>query len=76
MNLKEAQEFLEKEISSLEQGIYTFEMVVRPRYDADKQILRNMKDQHVRLLSLIERVNNKEEITQKDIYDAVPSALR
>lgn len=76
MNLKEAQKFLEKEISVLEQGVYTFENIARPRYEADKTILRGMKDQHVKLMTLIEKVNAGAEVTQQEVHEAVPAPFR
>lgn len=76
MNLKKAQQLMEKEIESLEQGTYIFETVAKKRYEADKEILRNLKDQYVKLVSLAEKVNAGQEVTQSEIHEAVPAAFR
>ena len=76
MNIKDAQKLIESEMSVLERGIFTFETVVQPRYEVDKKILRNLKDQHVKIIALAEKIKAGNEVTQQEIYDAVPAAFR
>lgn len=76
MNLKQIQEMLEREIATLEEGVYVFETVTQKRYDADKKILREMKDHQIKVAALAEKVQEGKEVTQQEIHEAVPPSLR
>lgn len=76
MNIKEVVEFLEGEISELEKGIYIFESLHKPRYEGDRKVLENIRAQHLKMVTLIEKENRGETINQEMIRDAIPPQFR
>ena len=76
MELKNAIEFIEKQIKQLEQAIYTFDTVMTPRAEQDKKILETMRTQQLKMLSIKERSEKGEEIPHEEIVDAVPAVFR
>ena len=76
MELSDAIKFLSKEVERLEQAAYMYETVVKPRADVDKHILENMRTQLLKLRALQEKASRGEDVTQQDVYDAVPQSLR
>lgn len=76
MELTKAEKFVAKQIRSFEESIYQMENIMIPRYEADKNILISLRDQHVKLTALIDKQKKGEEITQQDIFDCVPKQFR
>jgi hypothetical protein len=76
MNAKDAEKMLRKQIEQLEQATYMFETVIQPRYAADKKILENLRDQHLKLQVLIEKGERGEKITTDEFAAAMPGSLR
>lgn len=75
MELREIQQTIEEEIAELEKGMYRYESVIRPRFERDKQILEKMRDQHIKIASLIQKDERGEEITEREIREVVPRAF-
>lgn len=76
MNIEEVVQFLEGEISEMEKGIYMFESLHKPRYENDRKILENMREQHLKMVTLVEKENRGEKINQEMIRDAIPPQFR
>jgi conjugal transfer/entry exclusion protein len=76
MEINEAVKFITKEINVLEKATYMYDNVMRPRAEADKKILVQLREQLVRLSVLQEKVKSGEQVTRAEIMEAVPEALR
>jgi hypothetical protein len=76
MEIKAALQMMSKKISELERSTFLFETIDKPRYDADVNILNDLREKHLKLMSLLEKEERGEEITRDEIYDAVPARLR
>ena len=76
MELKEAIKLIDKKVKELEVGKYEFETVAIPRYEADKKILETMRSQKLKMQALQSRAEKGEELTQEDIYAAIPPVFR
>jgi hypothetical protein len=76
MEIKMAKKLMEKHIEELERVIYTFEHVLRPRYDADRQILERLRHQYIKLDALSQKMERGEEISTEEVTDAIPKELR
>ena len=76
MDLKGAIKLCGKEIDDFEKAMFHYDSVVRPRAEADRKILDNLRAQYMKLESLQEKVVRGEEPTQQEIFDAVPESLR
>ena len=76
MDIKKAIKFVGSQVEDLEKAVYHFESVVHPRFERDKEILAAMREQHLKLQALQEKEERGEELTQEDIYAAVPSQFR
>ena len=76
MNAKDVEKLMRKQIEQLEQGLYMFETVVKPRAEADRKILETMRDQHLKLQVLIEKGERGEKITTDEFAAAMPGSLR
>jgi len=76
MEPKDAKKFMEKHIGEIERALFTFEHVLKPRYEADKQILERMRQQYIKLDALIQKMASGEEITTEESTDAIPKELR
>jgi exonuclease VII small subunit len=76
MELKEGIKLLEKQIKELEAANYIFENVVKPRAEADRQVLEKLKKQHFKMAALVEKAATGAEITEDEENDAVPRELR
>ena len=76
MELAEAIKFITKQIKQLEENLYTFETVVMPRADQDKKILEQLRTHQLKMQALLEKSKKGEEISQDELYEAVPSVFR
>lgn len=76
VNIKEVMKLMEKSIKEFESAQYQFETVVYPRYEADKEILRKLKDDYIKISAINRRQKSGEEVSQEDIYDAIPEAFK
>jgi len=76
VNIKELMKTMEKSIKEFETAQYQFESVVYPRYEADKAILHQMKDQYTKIATIARRQKEGEDVSQEDIYDAIPESFR
>ena len=76
MDPKDVLKLMAKDIKELESAVYHFEEVLRPRIDADKKVLDNLRTRYTKLQVLVEKLKNKEAVTQEEIAEAVPDALR
>jgi uracil-DNA glycosylase len=76
MDASKALKYLNKQIEQLEQGKYYFENVVKPRYEQDKLLLEQMREHHVKLQILVEKVKRGEPISTEEYTAAVPSQFR
>ena len=76
MNAKDALKEIEKHIKGLEQAVYQFDTVMVPRMEKDKEILKDLRDQHGKLTTLIEKEKRKEDITNEEAKEAIPKQFR
>jgi hypothetical protein len=76
MDAKKAKKFLEKKIADFEDAVYTFDNILKPRYEADVKILNELKSQHTKLMVLIDKLGRGEDITNEDFEAAVPKEFR
>lgn len=75
-DLIKATKFIERQIESLEHTTYMFENIIKPRYEADKRILDALREQHLKLSALQEKVASGQEVTTDEIYASVPGSFR
>ncbi len=76
MDLKKTIEMIQERVEELETTIYHFESIVKPRAEADKKILEKMRADHLKVMAIKEKEERGEELTQEEIYEAVPESLR
>lgn len=76
MEPKEALKIINKDIRDIEMTVYHFEEVLRPRIEADKKVLDDLRSRRVKLAALIEKMKGKEEVTKEEINEALPESLR
>ena len=76
MELNEGIKMLSKKVKELEVGAYEFETIALPRYEADKKILETMRTQLLKMQAIEARVKKGDEITQEEIYAAIPAVFR
>jgi len=76
MDLKSIVEMMEGRIEELETTVYAFESVIKPRADADKEILEKLRADHLKVKAIKEKEERGEEVTQEEIYEAIPESLR
>lgn len=89
MKVEEAITFLNEKINELEQQLYIVDTVAIPRYESDKQILRRMRDQRIKMQAMKskidalnmrrangERISKEEELTADEITAALPEVFR
>ena len=76
MEPKEALKIINKDIRDIEMTVYRFEEVLRPRIEADKKVLDELRTRRVKLAALIEKMKGKEEVTKEEINEALPESLR
>jgi len=76
MDVKKMIGFMEKQIEGLEQATYMFENVVRPRYERDKAILEEMRQQYLKLQVLKEKFDAGVEVSQEEMQNLVPQSFR
>jgi len=76
MDIKKANQFLEKKIEELETAIYQFDTIMKPRVETDKIILERLRDQYGKMQVLMEKVKRGEPIKVEEYEEAVPKELR
>jgi len=75
MEIKEIISFIEKQISEIEKASFMFENVLLPRYEKDREILKILKEQHVKMRSFQEKAEAGT-ATQEDVYASIPACFR
>jgi hypothetical protein len=76
MRLEDASKYLKKNVDELEKSVFMFDEVVKPRAEADKVILRRLRDQQVKLDALLKKVKAGEEPSIEEFNECVPHAFR
>jgi uncharacterized coiled-coil DUF342 family protein len=76
MNYNEAAKFMRKEIDSLEKSVFMFDEVIKPRAEADRQILYKLRAQEVKLQALITRLKAGEQPSVDEFNECVPASFR
>jgi len=76
MEPKEVMKMMAKDVKELEAAVYHFEEVLRPRIEADKKVLDTLRSKLLKLEVLIEKMKNKEPVTQEERNEAIPESLR
>ena len=76
VNIKQAKKEIEKQIKDFESAVYQFETVVYPRFETDKNILTKLKEDWLKSDAIERRLDEGEEVSQEEIYDAIPEAFR
>lgn len=68
--------FIEKQIEELEKTEYMYTNIITPRAQADLKILNNLREQHLKMSALQEKVATGQEVTAEDVYNSVPASFR
>lgn len=76
MDPKEVRKLMAKDIKDLEATIYHFEEVLRPRVEADKKVLDTLRAKMLKLDVLLDKMKNKETVTEDEKAAAIPDSLR
>lgn len=76
MQLKQVSDLMDKQIAELEKASYMFDTVVRPRYEADKKILADLRAQSLKIGALMDKLNEGKEVTHEEVTLAVPPQFR
>ena len=76
MELKKAISFIDGEIDKLEKACYMFDSIMVPRAQKDKEVLEQMRSHRLKMMVLSEKIAHKEEVTQDEINNLVPSQFR
>jgi len=76
MNYTEAAKYMKKQIDDLEKSVFMFEEVIKPRAEADKQILYKLRAQELKLQALITRIKGGEQPSVDEFNECVPSSFR
>jgi hypothetical protein len=50
--------------------------IITPRAQADLKILNNLREQHLKMSALQEKVATGQEVTAEDVYNSVPASFR
>lgn len=66
---------MEKNIIALEKELYNFETVSMSRYEVDKTILSKMRDDVVKMESLVTKKDAGNDLTAEDLAE-IPQAFR
>jgi conjugal transfer/entry exclusion protein len=75
-DLKKAIAFVERQIEELEKTEYMYTNIITPRAQADLKILNNLREQHLKMSALQEKVATGQEVTAEDVYNSVPASFR
>lgn len=75
VNIQGAIEHVRKNIQSMEEVMYDFEMITVPRIERDKEILQSMREQLVKMRVLEKKVQEGEELSAADIEN-IPGVFR
>jgi len=76
VDVKKAVVLVGKQIENLEQGLYLFENVIKPRAEKDRVILDELRQQFLKLQVLQEKLGKGEDVSQEEMYALVPASLR
>lgn len=76
MEPKDVLKLVAKDIKDLESTVYHFEEILRPRIEADKKVLDNLRTKYTKLSVLVEKLKNKEQVSAEEIKEAVPTSLQ
>lgn len=76
MDIKKSLKYVDAQVEDLEKAIFVFENIVRPRYEVDKRILENLREQSLKLGTLMQKLETGEDVTKEEIYDSVPQQFR
>ena len=89
MKLAAAIAYVDLKIAELEKQLYLFDTVVFPRADQDKRILRQMREQRLKMRALYDKIvvlderkkrgemiPKEEEVTTEEYADCLPPAFR
>jgi hypothetical protein len=76
MDLKAAEKFISKRVAELEQAVFMFDEILKPRADLDKATLRKLRDQQIKLDALMKKVKAGEQPSIDEFFACVPVAFR
>lgn len=76
MDVNGAIEHIEESVRELEKEMYNFSTVAIPRFEKDKEILNQMRDQIIKLKALKQKIDKKENVSAEEIDASVPEAFR
>ena len=71
-----ALKFIEKQIEELEKTEFMYTNIITPRAQADLKILNSLREQHLKLSALQEKVASGQEVTAEEVYSSVPGSFR
>lgn len=76
MELKQIVTLVDKQIVDFEKALYMYENIVKPRAEADKKILASLREQSIKLGTLVNKLESNEQVTREEIEAAVPPQFR
>lgn len=75
VDFKGAIKHMEKNITALEKELYNFENVAMKRYEMDKKILSTMRQDVIKMESLLTKKEAGQDLTAEEL-DEIPQAFR
>jgi len=75
-DLKKAIAFVERQIEELEKTEFMYTNIITPRAQADLKILNSLREQHLKMSALQEKVASGQEVTAEEVYSSVPGSFR
>jgi hypothetical protein len=75
-DIQGARKFIVQQVELLEKQLYSFDNVIVPRANADRIILKKLRDDVLKLDVLQKKRENKEEITANELVECVPASFR
>jgi hypothetical protein len=76
MDIEKSFKYICMQIEILEKQVFYFEIVALPRFQQDKKILFDLKNQAVKIDAIRQKYKNGEVISSEEIIDAVPMQFR
>ena len=75
-DLKKAIAFVERQIEELEKTEFMYTNIITPRAQADLKILNSLREQHLKMSALQEKVASGQEVTAEEVCSSVPGSFR
>jgi vacuolar-type H+-ATPase subunit D/Vma8 len=76
LDVQKALRVVEENIEEIERAVYVFDNVLLPRAEADKKILQQLREQHMKLQAFVEARDRGEPLTNESVYNSIPGSFR